>query len=339
MSMVSGQLVKNNQLQSPSFLPFNLSFDIDGLSGMRLFEKFLIDDRVLPPSYGTGNVDLLVKSLNHTISPESWITQIDTQASPTKKLDPVSKPRPLLSTTTQQQSSSGGSNSTGVIGDLQSITSGFPISKIFYNEVTSKKQIVIHHTAGGQNIENELRGWSSRTDRVSTHYITNNAGEKEQVFPDENWSNNLGVKSSTFKSLGLPYQNLNKTSLSIEMQAFGGLTYKNGTFFTYVNSEMPIERVAQPVDKNGNSISYKGYTYYEKYSDANIQRVKEIIQGWQNKYSIPFIYNYDELFPSGGEVSTNAFKGKKGIYTHNSFRTGKSDVFPQIELITMLKSL
>ena len=104
VSLMSGWLVDHKQLQSPSFLPFNLSFDIDGLSGMRLFEKFLIDDHVLPPGYGEGNVDLLVKSLNHDINTSDWTTQIDTQAAPTKKLDPVSKPATLVSTTTTQQS-------------------------------------------------------------------------------------------------------------------------------------------------------------------------------------------------------------------------------------------
>ena len=329
--------VNGAQLQSPFFLPFNLSLELDGLSGMKLYQKFLMTDDILPISYAADGVDLQIKGVNHMITPQSWTTKIDTISTPADKLAPVIRPPQMLSTSTIQTSTGG--SSTGIIGDRQTITSKFPISQIFYDEVTSKKQIVIHHTAGGQSIENEVRGWSTRTDRVSTHYITNNNGEKEQVFPDENWSNNLGVKSSTFKSLGLTYQNLNKTSLSIEMQAFGGLELKNGIYRTYVNSIVPPEKVARPVDKDGNFISYKGYKYYEKYSNANIQRVKEIIQGWKSKYGIPFTYNYDELFPSSEKLSIKALKGESGIYTHNSFRTGKSDVFPQVELIAMFKSL
>jgi hypothetical protein len=311
---------------------------------MRLRQKFLMTDDILPISYAKDGVDLQVRGINHLITPQSWTTKLDSFSTPTAKLAEVSRPPQMLSTVTTQTAGGGstgttGGGSVGAIGDLQTITSKYPMAKIFYDEVTPKKQIVIHHTAGGQDIANEVRWWSTRTDRVSTHYITNNAGEKEQVFPDENWSNNLGVKGSTFKSLGLPYQNLNRTSLSIEMQAFGGLTLKNGIYRTHVNSKIPPERVARPVDKNGNFITYKGYKYYEKYSNANIQRVKEIIQGWKSKYSIPFTYNYDELFPNSGKLSTNALKGVAGVYTHNSYRTGKSDVFPQVELIAMLKSL
>tara|TARA_R110001599_G_scaffold26567_3_gene93720 strand:+ start:8431 stop:11502 length:3072 start_codon:yes stop_codon:yes gene_type:complete len=110
MNMVCGKLVVDKQLQSPSFLPFNLSFDLDGISGIKLFEKFLIDDRVLPPSYGEGNVDLLVKSLNHQLSPSSWVTQIDTQAAPHSKMNPVNSPAPLTSPTTQQNATNPNGN-------------------------------------------------------------------------------------------------------------------------------------------------------------------------------------------------------------------------------------
>ena len=110
MSMVSGKLVEMKQLQSPIFLPFNLSFDCDGISGIRLFERFFIDDRVLPPAYGKDNVDLLVKSLNHTISNSSWMTQIETQAVPRRKLDPVARPNDLTSTQTTQAGAGGGND-------------------------------------------------------------------------------------------------------------------------------------------------------------------------------------------------------------------------------------
>tara|TARA_R110002060_G_scaffold28643_1_gene38792 strand:+ start:3505 stop:6621 length:3117 start_codon:yes stop_codon:yes gene_type:complete len=340
INQISGKLVEIKQLQSPIFLPFNLSVDMDGLAGIRLFERFLLDDSILPPSYGEGNVDLLVKSLNHQVDAMQWVTSMDTQAVSSQKLDPVAKPSKLLSTTTRQSNASGGGgNPVGELGSESSLTSGYPMAKIYYDGPTSKSQIVVHHTAGRQNIANTIKGWSSRTDHVSTHYITNNDGEKEQLYSDDAWGNHLGIKSATFRALGVEYQNLNKTSLGIEMQAFGGLKERNGKYYTYVNSEMPSDRVAQPVDKNGNVTSYKGYSYYEKYSNANISAVKSIITGWMGKYGIPFVYDYDVLFPNTSTVSKAAYQGTKGVYTHNSFRTGKSDVFPQKELIAMFKSI
>ena len=91
-SLISGWLVENKHLQAPAFLPFNLSIDIEGMSGMRLYEKFLIDNTVLPPSYGNDDVDLLIKTLNHTIDTGDWLTQIDTQSTPKRQMDPNARP-------------------------------------------------------------------------------------------------------------------------------------------------------------------------------------------------------------------------------------------------------
>jgi hypothetical protein len=343
INMISGKLVEKKQLQSPFFLPFNLSLDLDGISGMKLFEKFTLDDKVMPPSYGSGNVDLLVKSLNHEISPSAWLTKIDTQAAPRSKMSPITAPKPLLSTTVKQvPASSGGSRiPVGELGDYKSLTSGFPMAKIYYDGPSPKNQIYLHHTAGATKSPSKtIRSWSKRTDRVSTHYITNNLGDKEQLYADEAWGNHLGIKKSTFTKYGLPWKHLNKFSLGIEMQSYGYLTKKGDKYITAYGNAVPADTVAQPVDKNGNPISYKGKKYYQKYNSANIAHVKDIVTGWMNKYGIPFVYDYDELFPNSGDsLSKKALGGESGVYTHNSVKTGKSDVFPQKELLDMLKSI
>ena len=340
MSMVVGWLVNDKQLQSPSFLPFNLSIDIDGLSGIRLFERFSIDDRVLPPSYGEGNVDLLAKSINHIITTDSWITSIDTQMVPRSKMNPIKSPPPLNSTTTSQNTTANTTQGTDPT-DLQTLTSNFPLAKIFYDGPTPKKQIFIHHTAGStKSPERTVAGWNTRTDHVATHYITNNIGDVEQVFADEGWANHLGIKASTFDKLGITRQNLNKTSLSIEMQSFGWCDLIDGKYVTAYKNTLSSEKVGRPVDKNGNFISYKGHEFYEKYNSQSIENVKSIIQEWMNKYSIPFTYDYDTLFPNlNNNLSLAALSGTPGIYTHNSVRRDKSDIWPQQELIDMLKSL
>ena len=66
------------------FLPFNLNMDIDGLFGARLFERFKVDDKVLPLSYKSSKVDILVKSIDHDISLDSWTTKIGTLSVPSK---------------------------------------------------------------------------------------------------------------------------------------------------------------------------------------------------------------------------------------------------------------
>ena len=51
------------RVPSPFFLPFNLSLEIEGMSGMRLFEKFRITDDILPPSYEKNSVESKIISI------------------------------------------------------------------------------------------------------------------------------------------------------------------------------------------------------------------------------------------------------------------------------------
>ena len=82
------QPVKNGGLgkgEVAFFLPFNFNMEIDGISGIRLFEKFKIDNRALPLSYDSNNVNILVKSVDHDISLTAWTTKIGTISTPAPK--------------------------------------------------------------------------------------------------------------------------------------------------------------------------------------------------------------------------------------------------------------
>ena len=58
------------------FIPFNLSLTMDGLSGMKINEKFIVDTDFLPSNY-PDNVEFLIKNLVHEVANNKWITKID----------------------------------------------------------------------------------------------------------------------------------------------------------------------------------------------------------------------------------------------------------------------
>lgn len=93
--LVVGELVKLNQIQSPFFLPFKLSLEMDGLSGMILYQKFLITDDVLPPSYEKDQVELQLIGINHTVNPHKWTTSIDALSVPADPLADIIKPETI----------------------------------------------------------------------------------------------------------------------------------------------------------------------------------------------------------------------------------------------------
>ena len=80
--LISGKLTQLKKAKAPFFLPFNLGITIDGLSGMRIYQSFQVDGKVLPLTYNSKDIQLIITSLSHDISPDGWLTKIETIAGP-----------------------------------------------------------------------------------------------------------------------------------------------------------------------------------------------------------------------------------------------------------------
>ena len=73
-------------LNAPFFLPFNLTLDIDGISGIIMMQRFEIDQKILPPSYDKDSVEIIVQSVDHVVTTDSWLTKLGTQSVPKFKI-------------------------------------------------------------------------------------------------------------------------------------------------------------------------------------------------------------------------------------------------------------
>ena len=80
--LIIGGYVQNSNSPSPFFLPFNMSLEMFGLGGIRIFDTFSINGKGLPVSYDPSNIQLIIKSLSHTVSLEGWKTKIETLSQP-----------------------------------------------------------------------------------------------------------------------------------------------------------------------------------------------------------------------------------------------------------------
>lgn len=198
----------------------------------------------------------------------------------------------------------------------------------YKNEVTTKIQIYLHHTAGGPNAENVFKYWQSDATPVATCVVIARDGQIVQGFPSEKWAYHLGLTNQIFANNKIPYRNLDKNSIGIEICAWGGLTKNGSKYYNYVNGEVPQSEVSELTTE------FKGYKYYHKYTDEQINSIKMLLLLWHDKYNIPIVYN-----ESMWAICKDALQGKPGLYTHVSVRNDKSDTFPQKELIAMLKSL
>ena len=209
----------------------------------------------------------------------------------------------------------------------------FPSSQ-YISEEHPKVQIYLHHTAGNASGEQVFAGWASNPERIATCVSISGKGTNcidgqiVQGFSSKLWAYHLGLKESTFQKFGLPYKSLDKISIGIEICNWGQLTAKDGKFVNYVGKAVPENEICV-LEK-----PYKGYKYYHNYTDAQIESVKELLLLWKDRYGIDLTYNEDIW-----DVTPRALKGNNGVFTHNSVRYDKVDVYPHPKLIAMLKSL
>jgi hypothetical protein len=63
------------------FLPFDLTLTIDGLSGMKVYQKYIVDTDFLPSNYPLS-LEFLIKGITHTIQNNQWITTLESVAIP-----------------------------------------------------------------------------------------------------------------------------------------------------------------------------------------------------------------------------------------------------------------
>lgn len=214
-----------------------------------------------------------------------------------------------------------------------------------YNKfITDKKQIVLHHTVSGRGVMGDINWWLSDSKRIATSKIIDWEGKIYQCFYSKYWAHHLGVTANQLKSYGFSDFNtrnetLNKHSIGVEIDAWGGLIEHKKNWYPAIWDDKlkknvpnlkikPIENV-YVLDK-----PYRGFYGFEKYTDKQIQTLGELLTYYCDEYKIPRKYNEDMW-----DVSLGALKGESGIWSHTSYRPDKSDVFPQPSLIKMLKSL
>jgi hypothetical protein len=80
--LATGVLTQRKKYTAPFFLPFNLGLTMDGLSGMKIYQSFKVDGKALPLTYNSDDIQLIIKSLSHDVSPNGWLTKVETIAGP-----------------------------------------------------------------------------------------------------------------------------------------------------------------------------------------------------------------------------------------------------------------
>lgn len=211
----------------------------------------------------------------------------------------------------------------------------------YVDEKVKKDQIFVHHTASSGNPYGVLEYWCSNGERVSTAFLIGRGsgkhgktktwkdGEILQCFTSNRWAWHLGLKAKDLVKGGRSSTLLNKYSVGIEICNWGQLTLKNDKFITYAGSTVPKDQVQEY------TTPYRGFKFYQKYTDAQLESTRSLLRLLCDKYNIPSEFKGMGIF----DIDRRCLMGEAGIWTHTSCRKDKFDCHPQPEFVQMLESI
>lgn len=197
--------------------------------------------------------------------------------------------------------------------------------------------IILHHTAGGPDPRSVVDWWGKDSlGKIATEFVVGGQncksgnvkydGQIVRSFPEGCQAYHIGTSGSSY---------MNKHSVGIEMCNFG-YVYKGKTYTgTNVSSDQIISL----------NSSFRGYKDWHKYSDEQINAVKELLLYIANRDNIDLHEGLYKWIKKEGSIKAfdyhqDAYKGNiKGLLTHANIRKDKFDCSPQPNLIDMIMSL
>lgn len=227
-------------------------------------------------------------------------------------------------------------NKFKVYGDLEVISNHLP-SNQFIKQVFDKKQIFIHFTAGGPSADSVIKWWDSTTPAIATAFVIDrNNGKINEAFNPDYWSFHLGIKGTNGK--------LDKSSIGIEICSWGPLVENKGKYYNYLDydnntkkNKFDPKHLVSEQNVYKLQKEFRGYKYYEKYTDEQLNSLEKLLIFLVKEYNIPVQKNFaEDWFEFKPEVIKNV---TPGIWTHVNVRKDKYDSYPDQRLLDLLNKI
>lgn len=213
----------------------------------------------------------------------------------------------------------------------------------YFKQEFKKTQIYIHHTVSSASPKGDIAWWNQTKSKIATAFIiagepaTDKAdfidGEVFNVFASKYWAYHLGVKGSYNAG-----HKLDKGSIGIELDTWGPVEPYKGKFTPVAHRQARGSKNPYIMFDKTDVIEYpngwRGYRYFLKYTDAQIESLKYLLLYLTDIYNIPRDYVIGTC-----DLDEQALKEKPGIWSHTSVRKDKSDIHPQGDLLQMLMRL
>ncbi len=221
----------------------------------------------------------------------------------------------------------------------------------YYPEVSIKNQIVLHHTVSDPfSAVGDVNSFLGNPQRIATCEIIGYDGTINKLFQTNMSGAHLGIKEAQLKKSFEDYKTRNHLldihSIAIEIDSWGGLVLGNGKQVQFGIKADGTPNMAKT--DNGRfynaygrtvsdkleivEISWRGYKYFQKYGDAQIEALEELLPIMCKANNIQSYGLKDGNF----DVRMDALRGVSGVFSHSNYRADKSDLYPDNRIVQIL---
>jgi hypothetical protein len=85
----------NDDIPGIGFIPINLQLDVEGLSGMKIYDTYTIDTSILPKSY-QNKIQFVTKGVSHKIDSNGWTTSLESIVGPKNNNVAIRDPKKVV---------------------------------------------------------------------------------------------------------------------------------------------------------------------------------------------------------------------------------------------------
>jgi hypothetical protein len=325
--------VKEGKRTPKNVIPFDLSLTIMGLGGIKLYERYTADDKVLPPNF--ANLDFIVKAVSHVISDNKWTTKIQSLAvasSRTANFIDDTKYNKIISAIISN-------NNSGDVwtGNEPQFRSRSTVKSIILHVTDGAPTSTAQQTVdwvGGPTLANTLKNSGfSWWNKSGIHYAVDRSGGTASGVPE--------------LKISVHGDNWNEWGVGIEVVGAFSAINVNGA--TGNSKTFPTVKINDVIDLG---FKYNGTQYTQEFTDRQIQSLESLINDIISRY--PDIKKgingslWKKVFglPGGKPTSGSNVKSQPaknysqyGIFAHATGGGTHVDIQPTPKIIEMLKRL
>jgi hypothetical protein len=351
----NGKITQKFSGGTNGFIPFNIDFTVDGISGIKIYNKILVNTSFLPNGY-TRTTDFIVTGVDHKLIDHDWVTNIKTTLIPKfQDSDKVITAQNFESIKFQIQKAPIKIPTIETVTDLSTKPNNLDGSPC--TEVNGKRM----HTG----YEPQFRKRTVKS--ITLHYAVNNStaeytvyyvGRCEGIFIrggihyaiDRSGTVAAGIPETIFSVHGDLW---NENGIGIELASFGSVSKKIKTGEWIENAYGKTIPNNEVVDLG---FKYEGHQYYQDYDDITIASLENLIRNILGRYPDikkgidgvnlwRYVFGLENGKPKPGDdvysqdASEYGGYGQYGLFSHSTGGGDHTDTFPSPKMVEMLKRL